>query len=253
MSGERSQERTWSCPSDFTLARFHQRELAGAAAQAASQHVGGCTSCGDRLGELAAPPPPVDLDGIWRRGQAAPWRARLASPFRLGAGLIVAGTAAAAVALWPGRPDPTITKGPPWTLSLIARSSDGSVARIAPATRLRQGDRLRFEVSTTWGSGYVTLLSLDSRGRVSLLAPLAGHALLVPGGRRTLLEGAVELDDAVGAERVLLVGCHRRLPVGLIADTTRAALARAGGDPRGVTGLGLGCHEESFWISKVSR
>jgi hypothetical protein len=251
MNGEWSQ-RTWSCPSDFTLERLRQRELVGPAAEAASGHVGGCVSCGGRLEALAAPPPALDLEAIWRRAQSS-WRGRLANLLRFRFVTVTLAATTASLALWFAGPAQTITKGPPWTLSLIARSGDGSVARIAPGAALHRGDRLRFEVSTTWSSGHVVLLSLDSRGKVSLLAPSSGEAVTVPGGKRTLLEGAVELDDAVGAERVLLVACHRKVPVGLVADTTRAALAQAGGDPRGVTGLGLGCHEESFWITKVSR
>lgn len=251
MNGEWSQ-RMWSCPSDFTLERLRQRELVGPAADAASGHVGGCVSCGGRLEALAAPPPALDLEAIWRRAEASPWRGRLANLLRFRFVAVTLAATTAALALWLGGPT-TISKGPPWTLALIARSGDGSVARIAPGAALHRGDRLRFEVSTTWSSGHVVLLSLDSRGKVSLLAPSSGDAVAVPGGRRTLLDGAVELDDAVGAERVLLVGCRRKVPVGLVADTTRAALARAGGDPHGVTDLGLGCHEESFWITKVSR
>jgi hypothetical protein len=41
--------------------------------------------------------------------------------------------------------------------------------------------------------------------------------------------------------------------VSAIVEAARGALARAGGDPRRVRALGLGCQEEAFWINKVPR
>ena len=73
------------------------------------------------------------------------------------------------------------------------------------------------------------------------------------GGRRTLLEGAVELDRAQGPERLLLVACRRPMAVPDLVAAARQALARAHGEARRMAGLDLGCHEEAFWINKVPR
>src|SRR5204862_8111689 len=127
-------------------------------------------------------------------------------------------------------------------LALIARTSEGSVQRVDPGAPLRPGDRLRFEVSTRWPRAQVALVSLDARGAVTPPVPAAGQTALVPGGRPVLLDGAGELDEALGPERVLLVGCPRPLAVAALVDAARAALARAGGDARRIGDLGLGCH-----------
>jgi hypothetical protein len=240
------------CPSRFTLDRFRTHELGAAAATAVQGHLQACRSCIGALGTLEQPAPAIDLDQIWRAAERPSYlRALLSRVSWPGLGAVAA--VAATVVLWVGaeRLPETTSKGGPWTLSVIARLPGGEVQRIDPGGALRPGDRLRFEVSTSWSRGQVALVSLDSGGRVSPLVPAGGQTVPVAGGRRVLLEGAVELDQALGPERVLLVGCRQPLPVAAVLEAARAALATAGGDPRRVSALGLGCHEESFWINKV--
>ena len=234
------------CPSEFLLERLRHGEVERTPAQAG--HLASCESCRARLGELEAPPPPLDLRNVREAAQARPlgwlfqWR-----------WLPALGVAALAVVFVIKRPDTRIKGSSPFTLSLIARTPDGSVQRVDPGARLRAGDQLRFEVTTTWPRAEVALISLDGRGVVSPLVPAAGNTAAISGGQRVLLEGAVELEDNVGPERVVLVACDRPLAVAAVVDAARAALARAGGDPRRVTELGTGCHEESIWMEKVSR
>jgi hypothetical protein len=230
------------CPSELALERWRQGELAGDTGLGA--HVESCPACGQRLALLAVPPPPLQLG---RRRQPARLGRVVLLPW-LGAAV---GMAALAV-FWLRQPD-TQTKGGPWTLGLVARSSDGQVKRIDPGAALRPGDRLRFEVSTRWSEAQAAVISLDSRGVVSALAPTEGPAVAVPAGRRLLLADAVELDDAPGAERIMLVGCRRPFMVAAAVEAARAALVRADGDVRRVGPLGLGCEESTFWITKVSR
>jgi hypothetical protein len=233
------------CPTDFGLERLRQGELPGDSGL--GLHARGCAACGARLIELAAAPPALDLGETWRRGRS-PWPVR--RPYRWWLGAVA--LAATLAVLWFRAPD-TRTKGGAWSLSLVARTSDGKVSRIAPGAALRPGDRLRFEIATRWRDGHAVLVGLDSRGAVSPLVPPAGDAVAVPAGRRVLLDGAVELDDTMGAEQILLVGCRRQTSVASVLDAARAALERAGGDPRRVRGLGLDCDETVFWINKVSR
>jgi hypothetical protein len=68
-----------------------------------------------------------------------------------------------------------------------------------------------------------------------------------------LLKEAVELDSSLGAERIVLVACNGSLQVAEVLASAQRALTVAHGDPRQVSGLGTGCHEETFWITKVSR
>jgi len=228
------------CPSELALERLRAGELVPTAAQ--RTHLEGCASCELRLARMAAPPPALDLEAIRRRAGVARrgpgWLSRwLVLP-------VAAAAVAGALLLAPG-PD-LQTKGTGFTLGIIARTPDGSVRRLEPGTRLRGGDQLRFELTTAWPTAEVALVSMDAKGAVSPLVPAA----TVPGGRKVLLDGAVELDDTPGAERILLVACQRPLAVAEVVEAARTALHRAGGDPRRVGELGTGCHEESVWIER---
>ena len=97
----------------------------------------------------------------------------------------------------------------------------------------------------------MAILSLDSAGVVSSLAPAEGQAIEVQAGQRGLLDGAVELDEAMGPERIELVGCRRAFSVAELAAAARESLARQNGDPSKVGVLAPGCHQETFWIEKV--
>jgi hypothetical protein len=237
------------CPSEFLLERLRHGEVERTPAQAG--HLASCDSCRARLGELDAPPPPLDLRNVREAAQDRPLLPGWLFQWRW---LPLVGVSAALVLVFAlRRPDTLIKGGAPFTLSIIARTPDGTVQRVDPGARLRGGDQLRFEVATTWPRAEVALISLDGRGVVSPLVPAAGNTAAISGGQRVLLEGAVELEDNVGPERVVLVACERPMAVAAVLDAARAALARAGGDPRRVTELGTGCHEESIWMEKVSR
>jgi hypothetical protein len=238
------------CPSELLLERLRLGEVAGTSAQA--EHLESCPSCQARLAELTAPPPPIDLGKVSRdarrRWPSLPgWLSG-----RQWIPVMAAGVTALALTLAPPQPD-IVIKGPPFTLSLIARTPDGAVRRVDAGARLRAGDRLRFEVFTTQLQAHVAVISLDAEGVVSPLVPAAGDTTAVVGSRSELLAGAVELAGNLGPERIVLVGCDRPMAVSAIVETARVALARAGGDPRQVRELQTGCHEETVWIEKVSR
>jgi hypothetical protein len=61
----------------------------------------------------------------------------------------------------------------------------------------------------------------------------------------------VELDSALGAERIVLVACDHLIDTNDLVQTTRQALAKADGDPLRVDQLGTGCDEETFSLTKV--
>jgi hypothetical protein len=164
----------------------------------------------------------------------------------------VAFAATLVVALRRQNPDALI-KGGAWQLGVIAKARDGSLRRLDPGAPLSPGDRLRFEVFTNWSKADVVLVMLDSAGKVSRLAPAAGRSLSISGGQRILLDEAVELDGALGSERIVLVACDRAMDVSDVVASARRALAAARGDPRQVDSLGTGCHEETFWITKVIK
>jgi hypothetical protein len=252
-----------SCPSEFALERWRFGELAASPEEAPLvAHVDGCPDCRRRQAELAeADCPPPDSDAIWSRAVAGGFTGRQSPGLRwtthplrwvAAATLGVAFAATFVVAFRRHNPD-ALTKGGAWQLGVIAKARDGSLRRLDPGAPLSPGDRLRFEVFTNRPRADIALVMLDSAGKVSRLAPAEGRSLSIFGGRRILLDDAVELDGALGSERIVLVACDRAMDVSDVVASARRALASAHGDPRQVDSLGTGCHEETFWITKVSR
>jgi hypothetical protein len=264
------------CPSEFTIERWRQGELGAAprsevvAADDIATHVGACVSCATRVKDLAAPPPPMDLDAIWNAARAVgepddeprpampvtgagragfrTWsRRRLTAVF-----LPLAAAAAMTVAWWPST-SPDVPKGRgEWALRVLVKvHGRETIAEATSGVRLAAGDRLRFETWTNWPRGYVALIGLDAAGVVSAWAPTEGPTVEVPGGRHFLMDSAIELDDTLGPERVELIGCRQpRQTSALVADARRA-LERAHGDLRALGPFAAGCHQQTFWIDKV--
>jgi hypothetical protein len=244
-----------TCPTEFTLERWRFGELVGAPEEAALlAHLQECPACSQKQAELAkeSTPPALDVDAIWAKGRGAP--AKASGRRGVGWGLAALAGASAAVALVllirPPTPD-TLTKGAAWRLGIVAKTKAGAVMRLDPGAPLSPGDRVRFEVFTTWPRAEIAVLMLDGAGQVSQLAPAGERSLPIVGGRQVLLDQAFELDEHPGPERVVLVGCPEPMRVNDVVAAARRALAQAHGDPRLVKTLGTGCHEESFWISKV--
>ena len=252
-----------SCPSEFALERWRFGELAATPEEAALiAHIQACLMCRRRHAELAeAALPPFDSEAIWSRalagglvGSASP-RARWRLPALRWVGTALVGAALASVLVVVLRhpvPD-TLTKGGAWQLGVIAKTRDGSLMRLDPWAPLSPGDSLRFEVFTTWTKADIALVMLDSVGKVSQLAPAEGRSLAISGGKRILLKEAVKLDDSLGPELIVLVACNGSAQVADVVASAQRALTAAHGDPRQVSGLGTGCYEETFWITKVSR
>jgi hypothetical protein len=244
------------CPSEFALERWRFGELAASPDEARIvEHVAECSACRARQAELASQPqPPLDTEAIWSRalGAKSPrptsrrWRPRVWQ------GVALATAALSVSFLVARRPAPDVLAKGSWQLGVIAKGRDGKVVRVDPGAALSPGDRLRFEVATSWPKADIALVMLDGAGKVSRLAPTADRSLSIAGGKRVLLDDAVELDGMLGPERIVLVGCNRPLEVSEVVTSAARALAAAGGDPRRVASLGTGCHEESFWISTVN-
>lgn len=246
-----------SCPSEFTIERWRFGELAGLPEEAALlAHLKECPACSQRQAGLAreSTPAALDVDAIWAKGRGASAKVSGSGRRGLGWGLAALAGASAALALVllirPPAPD-TLTKGGAWRLGIVAKTKGGAVMRLDPGAPLSPGDRVRFEVFTTWPRAEIALLMLDGAGQVTQLAPSGEASLAIVGGRQVLLDQAFELDEHPGPERALLIGCPEPMRVTDVVAAARQALAQAHGDPRLVKTLGTGCHEESFWISKV--
>ena len=252
-----------SCPSEFALERWRFGELAASPEEAPIiTHLESCPACRGRHAELAqADLPPLDSAEIWAKAlasglsgsqsQRSTWRH--AGLRWLGAALAGAALAATLFVVL-RRPNPdTLTKGGAWQLGVIAKTRMGAVLRLDPGASVAPGDRLRFEVLTNGADSDIALLMLDSAGKVTQLAPAEGRTLSISGGRKVLLDEAVELDGTLGSEAIVLVACQRAMRGLDVAAAARRALAAAHGDPRQVGSLGTGCHEETFRMTKVER
>ena len=252
-----------SCPSEFALERWRFGELAACPEEAAIiAHIEACPACQRRHAELAqAALPPLDSATIWAAAWAggtsagpsprAGWR--YAGFHWLGAALAGAALAAALTVVLRRSPPDTLSKGSAWQLGVIAKTRSGAVLRLEPGASVAPGDRLRFEVFSHGADSDIAVLMLDSAGKVTQLAPAEGRSLSISGGRKVLLDEAVELDGTLGAEAIVVVACPRARRGLDVAAAARRALADAHGDPRQVGGLGTGCHEETFWMTKVER
>jgi hypothetical protein len=247
-----------SCPSEFTLERWRFGELAGLPEEAQLvEHLKECPACSQKQAELAreSTPPSLNVDAIWANGRGEDSGKVWGSGRRhlgWGAGALAGASMALALVflIRPSSPD-ILSKGGAWHLGIVAKSKSGTIMRLDPGAPLSPGDRLRFEVFTSLPRAEIALVMLDGAGQVSQLAPSGEHSLSIAGGRQVLLQETVELDAHPGPERVVLVGCSERVRVADVVTAARRALAEAHGDPRLVKSLGTGCHEESFWISKV--
>ncbi len=240
------------------MERWRFGELAGLPEEALLvAHLKECPACSQKQAELAreSTPPSLNVDAIWAKGRGGD-SGKAWSPGRRHLGWGVGALAGASLALAlvflirPSSPD-ILSKGGAWHLGIVAKSKSGTIMRLDPGAPLGPGDRLRFEVFTPWPKAEVALVMLDSAGTVTPLAPAGELARSIAGGRQVLLDEAVELDENTGPERIVLVGCREPMRVADVVAAAQRALAQAHGDLRLVKTLGLGCHEESFWISKV--
>ena len=140
----------------------------------------------------------------------------------------------------------------PWRLEVMRQRAEGGSTVVAAGTALRPGDRIRFEITAST-DGFAAVVSLDARGVVTAFYPGAGVAVAVSGSEPHLSRHAVALDDAVGAERLILTACERPLPVDQVVAAARRAVARAGGKVGAVNLLELPCEQTSYWLTKVAR
>jgi hypothetical protein len=246
---EVAQRRGPGCPSDLMLDRLRLGELQGAAeGERATRHVAECTQCQGRLAALAVVvAPAIDFGPLpvtAPRRASRSWRRR-------GLWLTPLLAAAAVAALIPWGKASVRSKGGGWQLGVVAQRADGRVSRVSPGEALLPGDRLRFEVAAP-ADAFVAVISLDGRGAVTPFVPATGNTTAIGRGTQ-LLDGAVRLDDALGPERIMLLGCPDPMPVADLVAAGRAALARAQGAPADVGRLDLPCTQTSFWIRKEAR
>jgi hypothetical protein len=245
---------TADCLSGFALDRLRLGELdRSEAAGQARNHLDACARCAGQLAaQQDALPPPIDLAAVAARARSADAGRRRRVITRVAWVAVIA-----AVVIGGGyfkRKDDVSDgikgSGRGWMLELIARQPNGDVRRIDDGSSLQAGTPIRFEVAAA-DDGFIAIVSLDATGKASPLAPRTGGALSIDGGgRRRLLDGAVAFDDTPGAERISYLHCRNAFDVETALEAARRAFAAAGGRLESVSGLGLGCHEQVFWLRR---
>ncbi len=264
-----------SCPGRLALERYLLGELSGPERSRIERAVADCPKCAEAVATLRADdaafalrPVPQALRELWTAPprRSVPWLrvAVLAAPLAAAAVvlLVVAMPVGgirdvASVGGTPGigdRMDPGTmrAKGAGSTdpsdlaLGFYVLGPGGEPTLGRPGQVLREGDSIQFWFDGGGGSEAV-LVGIDGRRQVTRYFPERGGAApLPPGGR--LLDSAVLLDDARGAERFFLCA-----GVGVDVERVEAAareIAASGIDLARVERLRLDCRQATVWILK---
>jgi hypothetical protein len=167
-----------------------------------------------------------------------------AAPLRSGAGIAEIGSRGApgSVRLMGGESAET-----PLSLGFYVSRGGGtrSVGRSGDA--LAAGDRIQFWYDSAGASAFA-LVGVDGRGEVTTyFSSTAGAGGLARG--RGLSLGAVELDDAVGAERFFLCTGASATDVAAV-ERAASRLVASGIDLARSERLPYACDQASFWIRK---
>jgi len=269
------------CPSALAFERYLLGELDGTARARFEEEIEACPDCAAALEELRADdaafalrPAPAALRSFWTGeppARGVPW---------LRVATAVAALAAAAVlvlALLPPRGEgeeaggevPAIgERGAAGTTRIMGDEATGGAEAAGPAGLalgfylldasgrpvlggpgqvLREGDLIQFWYGGG-APGSAVLVGIDGRREVTRYFPVGGAPSSLPAAAGRLLDSAVQLDDARGAERFFLC-----VAPGLEADRVEAAareVASSVADPALVERLPLDCEQATVWIVK---
>ncbi|HEX4338175.1 MAG TPA: DUF4384 domain-containing protein [Polyangiaceae bacterium] len=238
-------ERPPGCVSDLAFDEWHADELDAHAASELEGHIETCARCSDRKRELeeGARAFLESFPTLSPRTEE-PSRRRGAHRFDARVMAVVASlTAAAAVVLFAVRHEDggvTRSKGGPHIGFYVKRGE--RVFEGGPGEKVREGDRLRFVVTTT-EARHLVVLSLDAKHVASIYYPAmsASTSESVGPARNYALGSGVELDDTLGEETVYALFCDQ--PV--VVETARARLQK-----ERTLGESPGCVVDSFTIVK---
>jgi hypothetical protein len=202
-------ERSEACLSDLGFDEWHAGELDPDTENRASEHVTSCERCRIRKARLDA-----QRAQFIERSPSAPARKENVAPRRLGvvirafagAALSAAALVALFIAFSPGsREQGDRVKGS-HRLGFFVRRGEDTLEGM-PGQRVFPGDQLRFVV-TMREAAHVAVLSRDGAGKASVYFPTTGtHAQRLAESAARPLDGAIELDDTLGRERILGVFC----------------------------------------------
>ena len=184
------------CLSDLAFDRLRSGELHGIAeATQRRAHIASCPRCAARFAAFGE-------QAVEFRRRAPRIVARV-TPRRAGRRLLplllYATAAAAAVAF------------------LLLRHPPAPDGQLLPGGTTMPGDALRFRVFAP-RARFLALLSVDGAGTLSSYLPPAPMLLPLRAEARQELAGAIEMDEVLGAERLIALLCPQRLTVDLVLE-----------------------------------
>jgi hypothetical protein len=146
------------------------------------------------------------------------------------------------IAVWPGdKPDEIAFKGA-FSFQVVAQKKDEQII-VKEGEKLTKGDAIRFVV-TTDSSGFVSVFSVDSRGRIFPFYPDSDPSAVPepmrlerPGKHE--LPGSVFLDDWIGTEHLVVVFSQEVFDRKRVLETTRDTIRNNGIRALGPAVLGI--------------
>ncbi len=236
------------CPSTFALERLRQGELLGSEeARRLEEHLDGCRRCQGRRERIVAAVAPR-WEGFPEPAARFRSRDRWVWARRWLLGPCLAATVAVIVIF--GRPDSEErSKGGGVQLRVHVRHLDGRTEVVSAGATLVPGERLRFEVSSPQDA-HVAVISLDAQGKITPFLPMEGQALAHPARKTIVYPQAIELDDTMGPERLILFTCARPTQVGAVVKAVRTATSGHKVEPTARLDISIPCTQETFWFDK---
>lgn len=204
------------CPPAIDL----ERVAAGEDLAQVRAHLPGCEACRHAVDELeagaraflAARPAERFLGQLEARRQRP--RSWWPVVFAAAAAALVLGV----VTLVPRADPPVRFKG---SLLTVTAKREGVVKTLADGDTLREGDALRFSV-TTAVAGHAVVLERDGQGKVTVVAPFGAAAPQAIGEGTTVLDDAAELDATKGRETFVVVFAPRAFEVAAVVKQLEA-------------------------------
>lgn len=243
------------CLSDLALDQLWTGESAGTPLeQSRRAHLSTCANCTRRLQEIEASAAVFRArpGGASLVGERL--RARSRRRWAWSAGTALFAGAAAALLLLVRPADPLETgvrlKGAAVGLTAYVKRRSGTVEVLPEGGVAQPGDVLRFVV-TPRHDGFVGVVSIDGAGEVNVYAPQGAELVSVRAGQAFSLPGGIELDPALGRERLIAFACPKPLPKATLQERVATLVRGRQALPDQPLDVGNDCVQSSLWFEKV--
>jgi hypothetical protein len=241
------------CLSDLALDQLWTGESAGTPLESLRRtHLGRCEACARRMQEIevAAGAFLARPDGA--RRLAAQARSRRRWAWGAGTTLLAGAAAALGLLVWPTSPsEPGVRlKGAPVGLTVYVKRRAGAVEALPEGGAAEPGDVLRFVV-TPQHDGYVGVISIDGAGEVNAYAPQGSTLVPARAGQALALEGGIELDHALGRERLAVFACAEPLAKATLLERVATLVREGRARSEAPLDVRHDCLQSWLWFEKV--